>query len=140
MGKYKGLCYPIRKHHQGFLHNTDDIAQIKGNIATIILTHPGERLLQPRFGTDLINVDLNQPKKMVANEFRQRIAKSIKIWEKRIQIQDIKADFRTEEEAEKEKLILQINVLFIDPFNLQETHEIFIEKSLGGIYGRELPF
>lgn len=139
MGKYKGLCYPIERHHQGLLHNTDDIAQIKGNIATIILTHPGERLFQPLFGTDLININLNQPKKLVANEFRQKIAKAIKMWEKRIQIQDIKADFRIDE-GENEKLVLQINVLFVDPFNLQEIHEIFIEKSLGGIHGRELPF
>nr|NIQ15546.1 hypothetical protein [Candidatus Dadabacteria bacterium] len=68
---------------------------------------------------------------------RQRVAKGIKTWEKRVQIQDIKIDFRIKEEK---LLVLQVNVFFIDPFNLQDTHEIFIEKSLGGIHGRELPF
>lgn len=137
MIRYKGLCYPVKKHPKGLLHNTDDISQIEGNLAIIVLTHPGERVMEPTFGTDLINVELNQPKKIVASEFKQRVARSIKRWEKRIQIKDIKIDFDI---INDEKLVIKIGISFINPFTLKDVHELNIEKYIGGIYGRGMPF
>lgn len=136
MSRYKGLCHPITKHPRGLLRNTDDISQIKSSLACILLTHPGERVFEPFFGTPLIDIQLAQPKKVVKDQFRELIAKSIKRWEKRVQITDIIVDIV----LEKEIIILKIKVMFIDPISLSEIHELSIQKSLGDANGRSMPF
>jgi phage baseplate assembly protein W len=134
---YKGILYPLTKHHQGFLHNANsDLEQLKCNIATIILTEQGERVFEPYYGVNILGVNLNSPEELVKDTFRQNIAKAIKIWEKRIQVQDIKINLSEFED----NLILMISIYFIDPFNLKNVEELHIQKSLGEIAGRSMPF
>ncbi|NIQ16762.1 MAG: hypothetical protein GTO02_20965, partial [Candidatus Dadabacteria bacterium] len=111
--------------------------QIKSNLAAIILTEPGERLFVPYFGTPLKKVNLNAPMDIVRSEIRMKIAAAIKKWEKRIQVNDVVIDLAPNEE---EKLILKINVSFIDPKNVSNIENLVIYKSLGGMNGRTMPF
>lgn len=135
--RYKGVAYPIIKHPQGFFHNAaSDVNQIKSDMAAIILTEPGERIFIPYFGTGLMKVNLNSPMEVVKNEIKLKIATAIKKWEKRVQVHDIVVDL-----AESEgKLILKINVLFIDPINIKDIENLIVYKSLGGANGRRMPF
>jgi len=137
MTKYKGIAYPLSKHHQGFLHNANtDVEQLKCNMATIILTEPGERVCEPYFGTSILRVNLNAPEEVVKDTFRQNVAKALKLWESRVQVQDVKTSLSVYEG----NLILMISVYFIDPFNLNDIEELHVQKSLGGIDGRPMPF
>jgi phage baseplate assembly protein W len=137
MPKYKGIIYPLCKHHQGFLHHADsDLEQLKCNMATIVLTEPGERVVEPYFGTKLLGVNLNNPEEVVKDVFRQNVANAIKQWEKRVQVQDIKINLNVYEN----NLIVMISVYFINPLNLKDIEELHIQKSLGGIDGRPMPF
>jgi len=137
MPTYKGILYPLTKHHQGFLHNADyNLEQLKCNMATIILTEQGERVFEPYYGTNLLNVDLNRPEELIKDIFRQNIAKALKRWEKRIQVKDIQVNISVYES----NLILMTSVYFIDPFNLKNVEELHVQKSLGGIDGRPMPF
>jgi len=137
MERFRGLCYPITRSSVGLLRNTDDLSQLKADMAAIILTVPGERVMQPDFGTDLVRFNFNQPQELVMQEVRQRVAKSLKKWEKRVQVNDVLANLFVNEDNE---MIIQIRVLFIDPVNLKKVEQLNIEKFIGVYDGRNMPF
>lgn len=137
--KYKGISYPLVKHPQGFFHNAiSDMAQIKADMAAIILTEPGERLFAPNFGTGLSRINTNVPMQLAIDEARLKIATSIKKWEKRVQVHDIIVDFAKDEESNK--IILKIIVLFINPSSINNIENLTVYKTLGGMNGRNMPF
>jgi len=70
-------------------------------------------------------------------EVRQRVAKSLKKWEKRVQVNDVLANLFVNEDNE---MIIQIRVLFIDPVNLKKVEQLNIEKFIGVYDGRNMPF
>lgn len=137
--RYKGISYPLTKHPQGYFHNTaTDLEQIKSDLATIILTEPGERIFVPNFGVGLSKINLNAPIEMARAEAKMKVATAIKKWEKRIQVHDVGADFIKDEESNK--VIIKITVLFIDPIRVNQIESVTLYKSLGGSNGRNLPF
>lgn len=137
MLKYKGIIYPLSKHHQGFMHNAaSDLEQLKSNMAAILLTEPGERVFEPHYGTRILSVILNRPVEVVKDSFRKNVFNSLSKWEKRIKINDVQINLNVYEG----NLILMISVFFLDPFDLKNKEELHIQKSLGGIDGRPMPF
>ena len=136
--KYKGIAYPLVKHPEGIFHNSaTDIGQIKADMAAVILTEPGDRIFLPFFGTGLASVNLNSPREVVTGELRLKIATAIKKWEKRVQVHDIIVDLASTDE---DKVIIKINVLFLDPYNVNNLESLVVYKSFGGINGRSMPF
>lgn len=136
--RYKGVAYPLVKHPKGFFHNSaTDVGQIKANMAAIILTEPEERIFVPYFGTSLKKVNINAPIEIVKSEMRLRIATAIKKWEKRVQVHDITVDLVVNND---DNLIAKINVLFIDPINVNNIESLVVYKSLGGINGKPMSF
>lgn len=137
--RYKGIAYPIIKHPQGYFHSAaTDMDQVKSDLAAIILTEPGQRIFVPNFGTALNTINLNAPMEMARSEAKMKIATALKKWEKRIQVHDIVVDFARD--ADTKKLILKINVLFIDPINIKSIESLTVYKSFGGLDGRNMPF
>jgi phage baseplate assembly protein W len=136
--RYKGIAYPLVKHPQGYFHNAaNDVAQIKSNLAAIILTEPNDRIFIPFFGVGLRKVNFNAPIEIVRSEIKVKIAVAIKKWEQRIQVEDIVVDLARNEEN---KFIIKVTVLFIDPLNVNNIESLVVYKSLGGIDGRNMPF
>jgi phage baseplate assembly protein W len=137
MQRYKGIMYPLSKDPQGFMHSADtDLDQIKSDMATIILTEPRERVFEPAFGTNLLGVSIAQPMEILKGQFRLNVALSLKKWEKRIQVKEVNINL----EVVDNNLILMISVYFIDPVNMKATEELHVQKSLGGVDGRTMPF
>lgn len=135
--RFKGLAYPIIKHPHGFFRNADsDLDEIKSSMAIIVLTEPKERIFEPHFGCNLRKINLNAPKEMVESEFRVAIATSLKRWEKRVQVEDVKVGLETVDG----NLIATITIYFLDPVDVRNLQELTIYKSLGGINGRRMPF
>jgi phage baseplate assembly protein W len=138
MARIKGIAYPLTKHPQGFFHNAAaDVTQIKADMAAIILTEPEERIFELHFGTPLSKLNLNAPAEIVASEARMMIAVALKKWEKRVQVDDVIVNLTN---TEDNKLLLKIQVLFIDPVNIRNVQDLILYKSLGGIDGRPMPF
>lgn len=137
MNRIKNIAYPIIKHPKGYFRNADnDLESIKSSIATIVLTESGERIFEPHFGVNYSSVNLNAPREVVQDQFRVRIASSLKRWEKRVQVHDI----ATKLDVVKGDLILMIVVYFINPLDIKNMQELTIYRSLGGIDGRPVPF
>lgn len=138
MNIIRGIAYPLTKHPQGFFHNAaDDLTQIKSDMAAIILTEPEERIFEPYFGVDFSNLNLNQPKELVASDARIKIAVALKKWEKRVQVNEIYVQLIT---TEAKELVLKIHVFFIDPNDIRNTNDLLVYKSLGSAEGKNLPY
>jgi phage baseplate assembly protein W len=136
--RYKGIAYPLVRHPEGVFHNSaTDVGQIKSSLAAIILTEPGDRIFMPFFGTPLSKINLNSPREIVIGEVRLKVAAAIKKWEKRIQVHDVMIDLAS---TEDDKLVVKVNVLFLDPINVNNVESLIVYKSLGGVDGRNMPF
>lgn len=136
--RYKGIAYPLIRHPEGVFHNSvTDIGQIKSDLAAVILTEPGDRIFVPYFGTPLGKVNLNAPREIVLADIRLKVATAVKKWEKRIQVHDVVIDLAT---TDDDKIIVKINILFLDPINVNNVEVLTVYKSLGGINGRDMPF
>lgn len=118
---YKGVPYPIIKNIQGYFRTATNVETIKSSILTIILTRPGERVMEPEFGIAFDRITKNNV--AIIEQTRIMVAKAIARWEPRIQVADVKAAIINEE-------YLQITVEFIDPTNLAKTEEIIVEISI----------
>jgi phage baseplate assembly protein W len=119
---HKGILYPIEKTPYGLFHTGSNVAQIKASMLTIIMTKPGERVMRPYFGTPLYKLR-SRPWEVIAEEARQMIAYSLKRFEKRAQVTDVQCVLLNDG-------CLNIQVLFIDPTNLQETQELVLQIQL----------
>jgi phage baseplate assembly protein W len=107
-------------------------------MAAIILTEPGERIFEPAFGTSLSLVNLNAPLEIVKAEVRMKVATSLKRWEKRVQVNDVRVNLFEDEEYNV--LVARIEIIFIDPMDIKNTQSLLLHKSLGGLDGRPMPF
>lgn len=124
--RYKGIAYPLEKNVKGLFSSTDDIAQIKGSMATIIMTRPGERIMEPLFGCALHTL-VNKPEELVLEEARQMIAESLKRWEKRVQVEEVQLIFVPNDRGKD----INIQVLFIDPADIQLMHQLTLQLPWG---------
>lgn len=123
---YRGVRYPIEDTPKGLMSNASDIDQIKSNLLVIILTLPGERVFEPEFGTPLHLLRINDM--MKEERTRMMIASSIRRWEKRIQVEDIKVEFVPDE---FNQYIMRIDIDFISPTNIQQVEHFSLESIVG---------
>lgn len=134
--RYRGTAYPILKTTRGYFCSSDDISQIKADMLTILMTRPGERIMELQFGTPFNTLNLGQPMELMVEEARQMIATALKIWEKRVQVTSVDVLFVDRADL-KAGYDINIQVSFIDPVNLQEEHLLTLQIPLdGGNHGR----
>jgi phage baseplate assembly protein W len=125
--RYKGIAYPIEKTAKGLLYCGSDISQIKANLLAIVSTRPGERVMEPVFGVPLHRLNQQMSEELIIEEARRMVASAIKTWEKRIQVTDVQCVLVPTNKG----IDINIQVLFIDPINLQETHQLTLQMPLG---------
>lgn len=136
---FKGIPYPIRKSPLGFLYSQDGINQIKSDMLVLLLTNPGERVMNPTFGTPLRTLIFEPNDVKLQSLAKNMIVNSIKKWEPRIAITAIEVLSKVDETSLnpddlKEDLdhILFIRIIFVDPQNIKEVQELVLEVPLGG--------
>jgi phage baseplate assembly protein W len=139
MRSFLGVPYPVRKDPRGFFYSQDGIDQIKSDMLVLLLTNPGERVMNPNYGTPLRRLIFDPNDETLQNTAREMIISSIRQWEPRIAVQQIevsskidntslnKADDKTELEH-----ILFIRIIFVDPQDIKEVQELVLEMPLGG--------
>ena len=138
MKKFLGLQYPIQKTPRGLFAQKRGVDQIKADMLQLLLTNPGERVMLPNYGTPLRELMFEPNDSTLEIQAKQMIADSIKKWEPRIVIQNIKVTSDIDEGmlnrddtfAEKEA-ILGIAIQFVDPQNISEVQELKLEVPIG---------
>ena len=59
--KYVGIRFPLDHSPEGFFYKTKTVLeQSKANLRNLLLTTPGERIMQPNFGSRLKNIVFEQ--------------------------------------------------------------------------------
>ena len=140
MRTFLGVPYPIQKNPRGFLYSQDGIDQIKSDMLVLLLTNPGERVMNPNFGTPLRRLIFEPNDPALRLEAKNMIINSINRWEPRISVQNIEVDSKVDNNSlnkadDKQELehILFIRIIFVDPQNIKEVQELLLEVPLGGI-------
>lgn len=139
MKRFLGFPYPVEKTHSGYFYSQSEIDQIKSDMLILLLTNPGERVMNPEYGTPLKRLIFEPNDQLVREETKIMIVKSLNKWEPRVAIQQVEVltnidnnslnnlDDKTEEEH-----ILFIRINFIDPNNIREVQELTLKMPLAG--------
>jgi phage baseplate assembly protein W len=136
--RFLGCQYPLVKTSRGILAQKNGVDQIKADLLQLLLTNPGERVMLPEYGTPLRKLLFEPNDEVLEMTAKIMIADSIKQWEPRIEIENIfvtsqidDRDLNSEDTKENQGYILSIKILFFDPQDISEVHELKLEKSLG---------
>jgi phage baseplate assembly protein W len=136
---FLGVPYPIVKNARGFLYSQDGIDQIKSDMLSLLLTNPGERVMNPDFGTPLRKLIFEPNDAALRLQAKNMIINSIKRWEPRIAVTNIEVSSKVDKDSlnkaeQKQDLehILFIRIIFVDPQNIKEVQELLLEVPLGG--------
>ena len=139
MAKFSGFPYPIQKTVLGYFHPQEDIDQIKSDLLILLLTNPGERIMNPRYGTPLKKLIFEPNDPRLLNEARSVIINSINRWEPRIALKQVevlskvdKDSLDTYDDKTETGHILAIRIIFVDPKDIQSVQELTLEVPLGG--------
>jgi phage baseplate assembly protein W len=139
MRRFLGVPYPIQKNARGFLYSQDGIDQIKSDMLVLLLTNPGERVMNPTFGTPLRKLLFEPNDAALRLQAKNMIINSIKKWEPRIAVRNIEVSSKVDNDSlnkadNKQELehILFIRIIFVDPQNIKEVQELLLEVPLGG--------
>jgi phage baseplate assembly protein W len=136
---FKGIPYPITKTPRGFFYIQGGVDQIKSDMLVLLLTNPKERVMLPDFGTPLRKLLFEQNDVSIIAKAKQMIAKSLKMWEPRVAIENIyiqnKLDASSasalEEDVNNERVLL-IRITFFDRLEITKINELKLELPLGG--------
>lgn len=136
---FLGIPYPVRSNPKGFFYSQDGIDQIKSDLLALLLTNPGERVMNPFFGTPLRKLVFEPNDFKLQIEAKNMIIASIKKWGPRIAIQNIEVKSKMDRDSlnKQDDLteadhILSIKIIFVDPQNIKEVQELLLEVPLSG--------
>lgn len=139
MRNFLGVPYPIVKTPMGYLYSQHGIDQIKSDMLVLLLTNPGERVMNPFFGTPLRRLLFDPNDKMLQLKAKNMILNSIKKWEPRIAVQQIQVlskvdenSLNSQDDKSEQEHILFIRIIFVDPQNIREVQELTLEVPLAG--------
>lgn len=86
---YKAIAFPFQKGPRQFPEAAQDSVLIKQALVQLVMTGLGERVMRPKFGTNVaaylfenVNIDLEQ-------EVRREIASAIALYEPRVRVANI---------------------------------------------------
>lgn len=139
MARFLGFPYPIEKTPRGYFYSQEDINQIKSDMLILLLTNPGERVMNPRYGTPLKKLIFEPNDPRIVREAKNIIINSIKRWEPRVSLQNVEVSSKVDENSldvldDKSSLghILFVRIIFVDPMNIQSVQELTLEVPLSG--------
>jgi phage baseplate assembly protein W len=137
--RFLGTQYPLINTPLGLLAQKTGVDQIKANLLQLLLTNPGERVMNPDFGTPLRKLLFEPNDPSLAIQAKHIIAKSIQIWEPRIEITGIEvtsnfnsSDLNLYDTGEDREAILGIKISFVDPKNINQIEALVLQLPIGG--------
>jgi phage baseplate assembly protein W len=85
-----GITLPIQRGNTGYFQQSFQTSeQVKSNIRNLMLTVPGERLMQPDFGTRLWNLLFSQNTELLESDIESAIQTALSTWMPYVRIEQI---------------------------------------------------
>lgn len=84
--------------------------------------------MEVEFGCPLHTINMLQPIEGIESQARMMIARSLKRWERRVQVQDVVV---LATQTQMQQYDLRIEVSFIDPSNIKQVEKLSVETTIG---------
>jgi uncharacterized protein len=94
--RFRGLSLPVVKRTGGYFATTYTRELIRSSIRMILLTRPGERVMQPAFGSNLYKLVFDPADTVTLALVRQAVVDALVLWEPRIRITDVRLRYDDE--------------------------------------------
>lgn len=87
-----GIALPFGSGQSNFKLNYTTLDQARTNIINLLLTHKGERFMQPEFGTNLRRFLFRQNTQNLEDDMREDLLEAIKFWLPYVKVESIDID------------------------------------------------
>lgn len=118
--RFRGLLAPMEKRPGGLFQPSYSRDLIKASIVTILMTHKGERLFLPEFGSDVHKLIFEPNTQFVFSLATKYVLDAIGRWEPRVRV--VGVDTRREDRL----LVIRVtySILYL---SVQDVVDIFIK-------------
>lgn len=111
-----------------FAVNYTTLKQSKDNLKNLILTHKGERIMEPEFGCDIWKLIFEQiDESLIETKIESSIIDAVSIWMPYITIDEIVFDYDNND-IDNNKIFLDIKFSLTSNRNLSETLQINVNN------------
>ena len=122
---YVGLSFPLRRDKfNDFAMTKNSLEQAKHNLKNLLLTSPGERAMQPEFGSNMRAICFEQVDKNLPVTIEKEVRNAVEIWLPYINIQEVNT--LTEEQDQNK---IHVEIKFSTTLNPQTTESITVDAS-----------
>jgi phage baseplate assembly protein W len=122
---YIGLSFPLRKDiHNDFALTKNSLEQAQHNLKNLLLTHVGERVGQPEFGSRLREVCFEQINDDLPSKVEEIVRKAVSSWLPYINITEVNT---LTEEGDANKIFVEIK--YSTTLNPTTNQQIVIDAS-----------
>ena len=103
---YIGLSFPLRQDiYNDFALTKNSLEQSKHNLKNLLLTHIGERVGQPEFGSRMRELCFEQVDDELPNRIEEEVRRTVSNWLPYINVQEVNT---LNEEGDENKIFVQI--------------------------------
>ena len=103
---YVGLSFPLRRDKfNDFAMTKNSLQQAHHNLKNLLLTSPGERAMQPEFGSNMRAICFEQVDKNLPVTIEKEVRNAVEIWLPYINIQEVNT---LTEEQDQNKIHVEI--------------------------------
>ena len=125
---------PLRRGGKsGFLMNTTYVEMVKQNLKNLVLTTPGERMMDIDFGVGLRTFLFESQSEVVYDEIAGRINKQVEKYMPFIQIQGVDFTFPEDEAANENFLSVSITYEIV-PLSVSDRVSIMPLRRAAGLF------
>ena len=126
-----GIALPFGSGQSNFRLNYTTLDQARTNRMNLLLTHKGERFMQPKFGTDLRRFVFRPNTSNLTDDIREDLLESIKFWLPYVKVESIDID-RSSQNIED--YVVHISITFSVTNDITKfTTVTFNFNSAGGV-------
>ena len=122
---YIGLSFPLRRDKfNDFAMTKNSLEQAKHNLKNLLLTSPGERAMQPEFGSNMRAICFEQVDKNLPVTIDKEVRNAVEMWLPYIDIQEVNT--LTEEQDQNK---IHVEIKFSTTLNPQTQEAITVDAS-----------
>ena len=124
---YVGLSFPLRRDKfNDFAMTKNSLQQAHHNLKNLLLTSPGERAMQPEFGSNMRAICFEQIDKNLPVTIEKEVRNAVEIWLPYINIQEVNT---LTEEQDQNKIYVEIK--FSTTLSPQSKESVTINATTG---------
>jgi len=124
---YVGLSFPLRRDKfNDFAMTKNSLEQAQHNLKNLLLTSPGERAMQPEFGSNMRAICFEQIDKNLPVTIEKEVRNAVEIWLPYINIQEVNT--LTEDQDQNK---IHVEIKFSTTLSPQSKESVTINATTG---------